>query len=373
VRLDKAFMKKTLRILFVANSNEIGGGNRSLETLSLGLRHVGHVPIMVFPSEGPAPDLFREHGFNVIIMPLIQPSINKPLVSLDSILNWRRLLRNNQIDIAHANGTLAARSITIATKINNTPLICHLRFDFGKSYYKWAFKALPSPSTFIFVSENMRLNIESALIKCSPQASFHVVHNAVILSKKAIQPVAKLVSRIGIIANLQKIKGHEDFLNMAQRLLKHHPNLHFDIIGSDVQNEGRETHLKQIVIEKMLENNVTFHGHVSDVYNVIDDLDLVICPSHEEPFGRCAIEAMSRGKPVIVTNVGGLPEIVEQGINGIIVPPKDISALVNATLTLLEENDVRQTMASNNIQKVETFFTQKGHTEKICQLYEEQL
>lgn len=364
-------MKKILRILFVANSNEIGGGNRSLETLSLGLRQVGHIPVIVFPSEGPAPELFREHDFDVIIMPLTQPSIKSPLTSLNSILNWRGILRSNQIDIAHANGTLAARSITIATKINKTPLICHLRFDFGKPYYQWAFKRLPSPSTFIFVSENMRSNIESALITSSPEASFHVVHNAVILSKKVMQPVSKIVSRIGIIANLQKIKGHEDFLNMAHELLRTHPNLHFDIIGADVQGEGRELYLKKIVQEKKLEKNVTFHGHVSDVYSAIDELDLVICPSHEEPFGRCAIEAMSRGKPVIVTNVGGLPEIVEHDVNGFIAPPKNPSALVNHALKIIEDHSLRITFSKNNVSKVNTYFSQSGHTNSILDIYNE--
>lgn len=366
-------MKIALNILLIANSNQIGGGNRSLETLSLGLKQAGHTPILVFPSEGPATELFRSHEIDVFVTPIIQPSIQNPLTILSGFLTWRRLLKNNNIDIVHTNGTLAARSMALAAKINKTPQICHIRFDFGKPYYEWAFRNLPSPQSFIFVSRSMQSNIEHILKKRSPKAKYHIVHNAVILSTKPMRSVTGKVNKIGIVANLQKIKGHEDFFNMARTLLNTYPNLHFDVIGTDVQNEGRETQLKKIVNDKLLNDNVTFHGHVSDVYSAIDELDLVICPSHEEPFGRCAIEAMSRGKPVIVTNVGGLPEIVENKKNGFVVPPKSPPALVEAVSILMKDKSLRQSISTNNIQKVEMSFSQKGHTDKILTLYQELL
>jgi glycosyltransferase involved in cell wall biosynthesis len=366
-------MNNALRILLIANSNEIGGGNRSLETLSLGLRQNGHSPFIVFPKEGPAPDLFRKHGLKVIINPLISPSIKGLFATLKSFFTWNKIIEKHNIDLIHANGSLAARSVILSAKINKKSVICHIRYDFGPEYYQWAFKYIPSPDCFIFVSQSMENSIKPALKKCSPSANFKVVHNAVILSDTAISAISEKVGRIGIIANFQEVKGHEDFFNMAKKLIKSYPYLQFDVIGSDIQNEGRENILRNLIAELRIEKSVTFHGHLTNIYPVIDALDLVICPSHEEPFGRCAIEAMSRGKPVVVTNVGGLPEIVEDKINGFIVSAKSPEALVNAVTQLIADIRLRQIISSLNITKVNEFFSQQGHTEHLLKIYFEYL
>jgi glycosyltransferase involved in cell wall biosynthesis len=364
-------MTNSLRVLLISNSNEIGGGNRSLETLCLGLRQNGHSPFIVFPEEGPAPDLFRNHGLTVIINALKSPSIKAFLATVKSYVSWNKIIKKHCIDLIHANGSLAARSVTLSAKTYKKPMICHIRYDFGADYYQWAFKYIPSPDCFIFVSQSMENSIKPALITSSPAANFKVVHNAVILSDKAIPAISEKVGRIGIIANFQEVKGHEDFFNMAKNLLKSYPYLQFDVIGSDIQNEGRENILRNLITELQIEKNVTFHGHLTNIYPVIDALDLVICPSHEEPFGRCAIEAMSRGKPVVVTNVGGLPEIVEENVNGFVVPSKNPEALIDAVTKLIEDIDLRQTMSCQNVDKVHTHFSQMGHTQSILNLYNE--
>lgn len=363
-------MKNSLNILLIANSNEIGGGNRSLETLSLGLRQLGHTPIIVFPQEGPAVAMMRKHGLKIIIKQLNPPAIKTLFATIKSMFAWIKIILKNNIDLIHANGTLAARSVVCSAKICRKPLVCHIRFDFGKDYYEWAFKYLPSPNCFIFVSESMKMSIKPSLIKASPAASFEVVHNAVILSNKECPPPSEQVNRIGIIANFQKVKGHEDFFYMAKELLQTQPHLHFDVIGSDVQNQGREKVLKSLAKSLDIENQISFHGHLDDIYTVIDLIDIVICPSHEEPFGRCAIEAMSRGKPVVVTNVGGLPEIVEDNVNGFIVPAKKPESLVVAVKKLINDKGLRQFISSQNITKVLKQFSQKGHVESILNLYQ---
>ena len=366
-------MTNSLRILLIANSNEIGGGNRSLETLSLGLRQNEHAPYVVFPEEGPAPDLFREHGLKVIINPLNSPSTKSPFATLKSFFSWNKIIKEHSIDLIHANGSLAARAVILSAKANKKSVICHIRYDFGADYYQWAFKYIPSPNCFIFVSQSMENSIKPALIKHSPSTKFNVVHNAVILSDTPIPVISLKVGRIGIIANFQAVKGHEDFFNMAKNLLESYPYLQFDVIGSDIQNEGRESILRNLISKLNIEKSVTFHGHLSNIYPVIDMLDLVICPSHEEPFGRCAIEAMSRGKPVVVTNVGGLPEIVEDKLNGFVVPPKSPEALMNAVTKLIEDLSMRQSMSKQNILKVHEHFSQEGHTESILGIYSTQL
>ena len=128
-------MTNSLRVLLISNSNEIGGGNRSLETLCLGLRQNGHSPFIVFPEEGPAPDLFRNHGLTVIINALKSPSIKAFLATVKSYVSWNKIIKKHCIDLIHANGSLAARSVTLSAKTYKKPMICHIRYDFGADYY----------------------------------------------------------------------------------------------------------------------------------------------------------------------------------------------------------------------------------------------
>ena len=367
-------MRRALRnILFIANSPEIGGGNKSLETLASGLLNEGLNPIIIVSEQGPATQMFKEHGFNVLTLKYAQPSFSTPLLTIKQLIHWIYLLHKYHIDIVHANGTLAARSITQATWIYGIPLICHVRSSLGEAFYSYCFKYLPQPAAFIFVSNAMKNSIEPLLRKQCSKASYYAVHNAVILDCNQALIVRDSVERIGIIANLQAVKGHEDFIQMASLLIKDYPDIQFDVVGTDIHNEGREIVLKKLAKQLNLESRIVFHGFIQDVLMFIDNLDIVVCPSHDEPFGRCAIEAMSRGKSVIVTNVGGLPEIVKNGENGFIVHPHHPMELAEACRVLLSNRNLRYEIAKNNVDRVNNVFSQKAHVQRIKEIYLESI
>jgi glycosyltransferase involved in cell wall biosynthesis len=356
-----------MNVLYIANSNEIGGGNRSLELLMTGMSQHGITPIVIVPEEGPAADLFRERGIRVLISSLPPPNLSGALKFVLFTFKMRAFLKKENIRLVHTNGTIAARSMATLCKKNNIPLVTHVRFDLGGEYYQWAFKKIPAPQHFIFVSHHMHQTITPHLHSAKSD-SFSVIHNAVLDKAVSVNPPQHTqVTHIGIIANLQKVKGHEDFLDMAKRLLVNRPYLHFHIIGGDNQKQGRDAELKMYAEKLDISKSVTFHGFVLDVDEKIKNLDLVVCPSHEEPFGRCAIEAMQFGKPVVVTKVGGLPEIVEEGVNGHVVQPHNPEALAEAVEKIIHA-DYGQ-LSSNNIKKIKKLFSKEKHITQVLEVY----
>ncbi|WP_414828109.1 glycosyltransferase family 4 protein [Alteromonas sp. H39] len=359
-----------MNVLYVANSGEIGGGNRSLELLMTGIRDKGITPVVIVPEEGEAADLFRRQGIKVFVLHITPPNMANALRYVSFLVKLSRIVKAEKIKLVHTNGTLAARSVSTICHWMTLPLITHVRFDLGPDYYRWAFKKLHPPQHFIFVSHYMKSSIAKYL-SCGKSSAFSVIHNAVMDKQVPPSPPTHEIKNIGIIANLQKVKGHEDFLEMAKRLLQKMPQLQFHIIGGDNLKQNRDKELESYASTLGIQSNVTFHGFVLDVDEKIKQLDLVICPSHEEPFGRCAIEAMQYGKPVIITRVGGLPEIVSEPENGFIVPPHRPDLLAEAVEKVVEAD--YEKFYTANTTKIKKQFSKERHINEVFEIYRQYL
>ena len=140
----------------------------------------------------------------------------------------------------------------------------------------------------------------SVLGSSYPEVRQSVVHNAVDLSEFTYRPyTANATPRIGMLANLVPVKGHEDFLRAAARLSQERPSLEFHLFGSDVQGTGYGDALARLATELGIARHVHFRGHVDDVDRALGELSVLAVPSHMEAFGRSVIEGMACGIPVV--------------------------------------------------------------------------
>jgi glycosyltransferase involved in cell wall biosynthesis len=178
------------------------------------------------------------------------------------------------------------------------------------------------------------------------------------------------VPKIGIIANLLPVKGHLDFLQMAHELLTDHIEAEHWIIGGDVLDSGYGQVLEDKTRELGLAKHVRFWGHRSDVASLVRQLDVVVCSSHVEPFGICSLEAMACGKPVVATRVGGIPEVVQDGLTGFLVPPRTPTELARAVKQFVQNPDLSRAMGLAGRKRVENHFTHTVQAEKILAIYQ---
>jgi glycosyltransferase involved in cell wall biosynthesis len=136
---------------------------------------------------------------------------------------------------------------------------------------------------------------------------------------------------IGIVGRLVSIKAHEVFLNAARTILDVIPNARFAIAG-----EGeRRSDLERLAATPPLSGRVRFLGWRHDTTALYAGLDLTILTSDNEGMPVSIIEALASGVPVVATNVGGIPDLIRDGVNGRLVPPRDPEAVARAALDIL--------------------------------------
>lgn len=146
-------------------------------------------------------------------------------------------------------------------------------------------------------------------------------------------------------------KGLDILLEAIHHL--NNPKIKLDVVGDDCVDLAYNKRLKERVSAWGLEEKVTFHGVVGleELRRFYSEADIFVLPSLYEPFGIVFAEAMSFGLPIIATNVGGIPELVEDGENGLLVPPKDVNLLAGAINKLASDAGLRERFGRRGYEK----------------------
>ena len=160
---------------------------------------------------------------------------------------------------------------------------------------------------------------------------------------------------------------------MAALLTQQGNNVMYDIIGGDVYGEARQDALRTYTQQLGIHDRVIFHGQVADVCPILSQLDILVCTSYQEAFPVSILEAMACGKPVVSTNVNGIPEAVTEGQTGFLVPPHAPEALARAVTTLLDHPDLREKMGLAGRRRVEEYFSRTAYAAGIMRIYRELL
>jgi glycosyltransferase involved in cell wall biosynthesis len=153
--------------------------------------------------------------------------------------------------------------------------------------------------------------------------------------------VPRDVFLLGSIGHLVPHKGHRHLIRALATARKEHPDLHLVLIG-----EGElEAELRALVAAEQLEGAVHFAGYRPSASKYVGAFDLYVHPSVEEGLGTSILDAGAGAVPVVATRAGGIPETIQDGITGILVPPADPGALAAAILELARDPDRRARMA----------------------------
>lgn len=170
---------------------------------------------------------------------------------------------------------------------------------------------------------------------------------------------------VGIVGRLVPIKAHDLFLEAAEAVTRSHPNARFVIVGDGELWEE----LHQAVARRGLAERVHFTGWRADLGAVYSDLDLVVCCSRNEGTPVSLIEASAAGRAVIGTRVGGIPDIIASGVNGLLVPSGDAAALAAAIVELVDDPDRRRQMGIAGRRTVRERYSADRMVKELKDLY----
>ena len=157
---------------------------------------------------------------------------------------------------------------------------------------------------------------------------------------------------IGVVGRLVRTKGLEFFLEAAVHVAARFPSVRFLIVGESCVEPAYRLELEQRARDLNLAGRIIFTGQRNDVPQIMREIDLSVLPSLSESFSNTLLESMANGLPVVATNVGGNPEIVSDGINGLLVPPRDPAALSRAMVELLKNPELARRLGQAARQKV---------------------
>lgn len=173
---------------------------------------------------------------------------------------------------------------------------------------------------------------------------------------------------IGCIGSLFSTKGQEYIIRALPGVLRNYPQCRLIIVGDGPERGNLEALVEELNIRK----EVVFAGKRKDIPHILASLDLMVVPSvWDEPFGLVSLEAMIMRVPLIVTSVGGIPEVVENNITGITVKPGDYEALMKAVVKILNEKDFTAKIVENAEKRVLEYFNSHRMASGYEAIYEE--
>ena len=172
---------------------------------------------------------------------------------------------------------------------------------------------------------------------------------------------------LAVIAQLIPRKGHRYLLQVLPALLGEFPEMRVIFFGQGILEEK----LRRQVREQGLDDRVTLAGFRTDLPQILPCLDLVVHPALMEGLGIALLQAAGAGVPIVAVNAGGMPEVVRDGVNGLLVPPGDSAALAAAIRRLLSNRPLMQQMGQAGAALIESEFSIDCMVEGNLQVYRE--
>lgn len=342
-----------IRVMEVVQSLEKGGRTTRFMDTVAGLRAKG---IFVLP-------LCLSQPADWVNIDFLQVLERKQGINWQLVFKIRAQIKSNKINLVHAHCELSQLYAGIASLTCNVKVIGTFhRSDLARYQPNTVNKLLRLlVKEYIAVSYD-RLSLLTDNLNF-PKQSCHVVHGGtninnlpsveLIAQEKHALSIDKEQLTLVSIGHLGYIKGHQDTLTALANLKS--DNIHLYIAGDGSAEEKEK--LNQQIASLALQNKVTFLGQISNPQQWLCACDIFIQPSIEEAFGLVFIEAGAQGKPVIATNVGGIKEIIIDGITGLLVKPSSPKALTEACQQLVDSPEQRNKMGLAAYERVKNNFS----------------
>ncbi|OGU20365.1 MAG: hypothetical protein A2580_10185 [Hydrogenophilales bacterium RIFOXYD1_FULL_62_11] len=350
-------------ILFAHQAAELYGSDRVLLNLVQEIARLpGYDLIVALPEDGPLRAELKQCGVEVHILPLakvrrdmlsVRGLLALPFTMLGAVRAIDRVLNGRRVDLVYSN-TLAILAPALWAKIRRVPHLWHVHEIVlapapARRGYPWLLRGLADRvvcnSTLTrkwLVSEQPSIASKASVIwnglgPCPPRDESAVEQ---LRERLGLQPADRLVALVG---RINRLKGQSLLLQAAEILWKKgFRNVCYLMVGSPPP--GQEDYLVRLQSAVELSPAaaaIRLLDFMPNVWAVWDACDLAVVPSTEpESFGMVAIEAMAAGRPVIAAAHGGILDIVEPGITGLLVKPKDEGALADAMERLLGDTEL---------------------------------
>lgn len=356
-----------------SNSHILAGQETVLINMANELVKKGIDVIVVLPKDGILADVLKEHKIKVEFIPLARFRTKRPIPFIRCVFQLFNFVRREKIDILHTSGIYPNQYSVIAAKLSGIKCVPHVhttgykRDEIQDSLLRWSDK-------IITVSQGVQEVIKDA---CIPESKIQVVYNGIgpllsgskaadIRESLGISEQSKVIGQIGQVIDR---KGVEYFIRMAKVLIEQKREVRFLLVGDDKYEPGYMDKMKALVKYLELEKYIIFTGFKENVRDFFSIMDVTVLCSLCEGLPMVLIEAAFMGKPRVASNISGCNEVVEDGMDGFLVPVKNYMALAEKAAFLLDNPEVAKTIVFRAKNRAQEMFSLNGQIEKIMEIY----
>ena len=363
---------RKIKLLYIITKSDLGGAQANVYDLIANFSKDNEVHLATGDS-GPLTENVIELGVTVHILPNLTRNIQL-FGDFNAVKKCISLIHQIKPDIIHAHSSKAGVVSRIAGWICKVPVVF--------TAHGWGFtpgtpnkrrivaliaEKLLAPLTakLICVSENDRqlaLSLGVGSKNSLVTVRYGIGNIPVSLANPALNPV-----RLIMVARFNEQKDQATLLKAISQLNDH--SIHLDLVGSGPSWESCKDLAKSLAIE----DQVSFLGDRRDVPDLLAQFQIFILSTNYEGLPISILEAMRSGLPVVATSVNGIPEEVEHGKTGLLVPRQDVKALADALQTLIQSPEIRQQMGKAGRQKFEQEFTVDRMIAETKAIYEQDL
>jgi len=365
-----------IKVLYLHHVEQISGAEESLRLLVHSVDRKRVNPLFAGPTTGPFPDRLRQEGIPVLPVPF------GPLRDLYGLMrSVRRLLkaiRAHHIDLLHANAPRTNVCAGLAGRLAGIPTVWHMRnllyggmWDVDRLLAGLATRIICNSEA---IRERLRGNKAWAKSVTIPNA----VDAREFSPELPREPfrrehgIAPEETAVGIVGRIGLGKGHSHFVEAAIQLLHMGAKAQFHIVGDTLfpEDAWRADALRQRIKEAGVGDRIRLTGLRRDVPLVMRGLDVLVLASDAEPCGRVLFEAMASGTAIVATDTGGTPEIVRDGSEGLLVPPRNPQALAHAIRRLIDEPSLRAALGRAGVARAREEFSIQRHVARTLEVYD---
>lgn len=317
--------------------------------------------VVLGPGTEPAPE-----GASLTRLPALAEFGPYPLGQARAFLALRRHVREWRPDVLHSYffwPVLFGRLLRAAGDVDQ---VLENRedegFNWGRHEYAWLRLTRSLPDRVVCVSKSVRRHVRER--EGLAPGRLEVIHNGVPEPAEVAPGRVAAVRRelgigagrpvIGMVANMNRpVKGVRYFLEAAERVLSEEPRALFLLVGGGEEEARHRRRVEELGIAE----SVFFAGFREDVAPFYELMDVSVLSSLSEGLSITLLESMSRGLPVVVTRVGGNPEVVLDGRTGYLVPPRDPPSMAGRIVELIQDSELREQMGARARRRIESEFS----------------
>jgi glycosyltransferase involved in cell wall biosynthesis len=391
------------KVLYVDWSSGFGGSSKSLALLLSGLPDVGK--IMMTAQDPPlVAELFgtirtwrfrrwvnyrTRARFSELVernvrLKLLRNLALKVYALVDTVLTGlntlrlARIIRRHDVDLVHINNGFHPAEAVLAARLTHVPVVGHMRGIATPPFSRSTRRTVLEAGCTIAVSDAAG----AALTQEMPEARVITVYDPVDIPRVEGAQASRGAIReelgatdddlvVGIFGRVVRWKGQLEFIRACTAAMERDSRLLAVIVGS--VSDGAQSYFDEVeavIGASPYRDRFRLTGYRSDVEAMYAAMDVVVHASTSpEPFGMVIPEAMAAGKAVIVANAGGPPEIVTEGMDGLLVPPGDVEAMSAAILRVAADPDLRAAMGARARETVAERFTIERHADEVRGIY----